>query len=197
VKLLILGAGWTSTFLIPELRSQDISYSATTTTGRDDTIQFKFDPDSEDTKSFKVLPIAETVLITFPLTGKGQSKRLVEFYSHTHPSASANFIQLGSTGIWTIPDQSVWVTRKSPYDVTNKRAIAEDELRELGGCVLNLSGLWGGSRQPSNWVERVAKTKDALKEKASLHLIHGQDVARAIIAVSKQFTKGERWVSRL
>jgi hypothetical protein len=30
------------------------------------------------------------------------------------------------------------------------RAIAEDELRDLGGCVLNLAGLYGGERDPKN-----------------------------------------------
>lgn len=75
--------------------------------------------------------------------------------------------------------------------------------------VLNLSGLWvrsgssslsfdiinvfanelrnavrqGGSRDPINWVPRIAATKVALASKGSLHLIHGLDVSRAIIAV--------------
>ena len=60
---------------------------------------------------------------------------------------------------------------------------------------MNLSGLFGGERNPRNWVQRVAKTKETLKGKASLHLIHGEDIARGIIAVVEDFTKGERWVS--
>lgn len=94
-----------------------------------------------------------------------------------------------------MPDQPLWVTRHSDYDKNNKRAIAEDELLNLGGSVLNLSGLWGGKRQVFDWIERVAPTKDALKDKKSLHLVHGEDVARAILALSRDFTKGERWVS--
>lgn len=37
-----------------------------------------------------------------------------------------------------------WTTRHSPYDVTNARAIAEDELLSLSknAFVLNLCGLW-------------------------------------------------------
>ena len=80
----------------------------------------------------------------------------------------------------------------------------------FGGCVLNLAGmwlvfcskvllntvkesgltlsltiigLWGGERDPRNWIDRVAKTKDDVRNKKSLHMIHGIDVARAIIAV--------------
>jgi len=39
-------------------------------------------------------------------------------------------------------------------------------------------------------------TKDALKTKGSLHVIHGMDVARAILAVAAQFPKasGQRWM---
>ena len=62
--------------------------------------------------------------------------------------------------------------------------------------MLNLSGLWGGARQPKNWIDRVASTKEQLKEKASLHMIHGQDVARGIIAVHRNVSeaKGQRFV---
>lgn len=41
----------------------------------------------------------------------------------------------------------------------------------------------GGTRDPFNWIPRVASTKAALATKASVHLIHGLDVARSIIAV--------------
>ena len=66
VDLLILGAGWTSTFLIPLLTHKKIKYAATTRNGRDNTIRFQFDPELSDPAPFNVLPEAETVLITFP-----------------------------------------------------------------------------------------------------------------------------------
>lgn len=200
VSILVLGAGWTSTFLLPLLESRDISYAATTTTGRDGTIKFKFDHDDSSNDQYYSLPKAKTILITFPLKGTGQSKHLVSSYIATHSHggdgslASFQFIQLGSTGIWQIPQPDTWVTRHSIYDKTNARAIAEDELLTLGGCVLNLAGLWGGSRQVRNWLGRVLKSKQVLKEKGSLHLIHGLDVSRAIVAVHEKFTAGERWV---
>lgn len=197
--LLILGAGWTSTFLIPLLKSRNLTYAATTTTGRDDTIKFKFDPSlsyDEQIVVFSALPVAKTVLITFPLTGTGQSKLLLETYNTTHKRASARFVQLGSTGIWQIAQDDIWITRHSPYDNSKPRAVAEDELLSLGGCVLNLAGLWGGTRQPRDWVDRVAPTKDKVREKTSLHMIHGQDVSRAVVAVHDDFElgKGQRWM---
>lgn len=196
VEFLILGAGWTSTFLIPLLEKRKIRFAATSTTGRDGTIPFKYDPDSNDTAPFQRLPSAHTILITFPLKGKGQSRHLTSQYKSTHPSSATqtgpNFIQLGATSIWTAP---TWSSETSPYDTTNDRAIAEDELISVAqGCVLDLAGLYGGKRQPSNWVDRVIKDKASLKAKGAVHLIHGNDVARAILAVHQNFTPAKRWL---
>ena len=80
----------------------------------------------------------------------------------------------------------------SPYDTQNDRAIAEDELQSWGGCVLNLAGLYGGERQPKNWVTRVATSKEQVKAKGALHLIHGHDVARAIIGTHEAFESEEK-----
>ena len=105
VELLILGAGWTSTFLIPLCKSRGVSYAATTRNGHDDTIVFEFDPASDDSAPFTVLPSARTVLITFPLYTPGASERLVRLYEQTHLDVSGSkpgFIQLGSTGIWDV-----------------------------------------------------------------------------------------------
>ncbi|KAK0610031.1 hypothetical protein B0T17DRAFT_501012 [Bombardia bombarda] len=246
IDILILGAGWTATFLIPLLLSQSkskseptsrkdtttpLSFAATTTDGRPvanhPTIRFKFDPASPSFQSsVAALPRARHVLITFPLVGAGPSRTLVETYTATHltsaasASASASssapspfrFIQLGSTGIWQKPDDSAsgvgatssanpWMTRHSSYTTADKRAVAEDELLALGGCVLELSGLWGGARDPRHWVDRVATSKEAVRGKKSLHMIHGVDVARAIVAVVRvddekwdRVGRGQRWM---
>ncbi|KAH7403882.1 hypothetical protein BKA64DRAFT_707353 [Cadophora sp. MPI-SDFR-AT-0126] len=213
VDILILGAGWTSTFLIPLLKAQNITYAATTTSGRDGTLKFKFSlPKTDnngqelepDLSQYDALPTAKTILITFPLRGAEETEFLVTSYLKTHPQSSDSsstsetgfgssndskpkhhyqFIQLGSTGIWTIPSQPTWLTRHSAYNTSDSRAQAEDALLSLGGCVLNLAGLWGGQRNPRNWIDRVASTKDMLAGKRSLHLIHGLDVARGIVAV--------------
>lgn len=190
MDILILGAGWSSTFLLPLLLEANISYAATSTTGRDGTLKFKFEFGDENRAQYQNLPTAKTVLITFPLKGEGQSSYLCKAYTETRqkePNLNCQFIQLGSSGIFTTPDQVLWTTRHSKYDTSNARAIAEDELLKLGGCVLNLSGLWGGNRHPKNWIDRVAPTKEKLKDKTSLHLVHGYDVARGIIAVHRKF----------
>ncbi|KAJ9604936.1 hypothetical protein H2200_010325 [Cladophialophora chaetospira] len=201
VTLLVLGAGWTFQFLKPLLdKHASITYAATTSTGHDDTIEFRFNPDSDDLEPFKKLPLADYVLVTFPLKGRGPSRKIVSMYEKTHPSSSsedtggstdpkAKWIQLGSTGVYTAPD---WVDNSSPIDPANERGIAEDELLSLGGCVLNLAGLYGAQRQPGNWISRVAKSKEQLGEKGALHLVHGYDVAKAIIGVVEQDKKTQR-----
>lgn len=205
VDILILGAGWSSTFLIPLLQANKASFAATTRDGREvagaETIKWSFDPteSAESEKSqFAKLPSARNVLVTFPLTGNGQSCMLVQGYQKAQNKTPDDvmFIQLGSTGIWQIPQKSIWVNRHSPYDVENKRAIAEDELLKLGGCVLNLAGLHGGERDARTWVDRVAKTKEEVRSKKSLHMIHGVDVARAIVAVTENWhsSRGQRYM---
>ncbi|KAF7189759.1 hypothetical protein HII31_08866 [Pseudocercospora fuligena] len=203
LDILILGAGWTSTFLIPLLQSQNATFAATTRDGRtvsgSKTIKWSFDPSSKSPEQFSPLPQAKNILITFPLTGPKQSKTLVSGYTNYHKLRSASevlFIQLGSTGIWQIPQPTHWTSRSSPYNKSNDRAIAEDELLSLNHCVLNLAGLWGGERDPKTWVGRVAQTKEQVKGKKSVHLIHGVDVARGIVAVMGKWEKarGERWM---
>ncbi|KAJ7222891.1 hypothetical protein C8J57DRAFT_1198216 [Mycena rebaudengoi] len=207
VDILILGAGWTSTFLIPLCLKSQIICAATTRSGSGSTIPFEFQPLSDDLEPYKRLPNAKTVLITFPITVSGASERLVRMYSSTRaekmesPSA---FIQLGTTSIWDKSPEAllegvVFYDRKSPFIVTN-RSSAEVELLALSSfaptTVLNLAGLCGGQRLPRNWLARVAPTKETLKIKGGLHLIHGLDLARAILAVHSDFAKaaGQRWI---
>jgi hypothetical protein len=52
------------------------------------------------------------------------------------------------------------------------------------------------SRQPKGWVPRFP-SKEAIRNKLlnrQLHLVHGKDVARSILAVHNQFKPGERWI---
>lgn len=166
------------------------------------------EPGSEDLTQYENLPNARTILISFPLKGSGQSQELVGKYEFTHSNDRSegftldhskgqwHWIQLGSTGIFKA---TVWNDESSPYDKSSARAQAEDELLSLVGqraCVLNLSGLYGGERQPKNWVTRVAKTKAETKAKTCVHLINGRDVARAVLLTHQKFDEvgGKRWI---
>ncbi|KAI4283981.1 MAG: hypothetical protein L6R38_001774 [Xanthoria sp. 2 TBL-2021] len=204
IDLLILGAGWTYTFLMPLLHHHKISYQATTRDGRripglaKGTVPFTFDPASDDAAPYRTLPSAGAVLIVFPLKGRGQSTRLVEMYNNVHKEEAGRrrWIQLGSTGVWK---GEGWLDRHSPVDLSSERAVAEEELLTLVGknaCILNLAGLWGGERNPRNWVSRVAKTKEDVQRKGALHLVHGEDIARAIIGCLEKWegVGAGRWI---
>ncbi|KAF5384497.1 hypothetical protein D9757_006417 [Collybiopsis confluens] len=225
--VLILGAGWTSTFLVPLCQQREISFAATTRSGSNDTIKFAFDQtasdDEETKKQFASLPDARTVLISFPITVPGASERLVRMYAKTRKSEGlrTGFIQLGATSIWGEPGtrsrhgrenksntdskpvlkqaENRWYDRHSAYNRT-ERSDAEDELLALSPhsltTVLDLAGLYGGDRSMRKWVGRVAPSKEVLKNKGSLHMIHGIDVARAILAIHCDWDKsiGQRWI---
>lgn len=110
-------------------------------------------------------------------------------YREVH-GADNRWILLGSTGIWPASAGGV-ITENSPYDTHNERAMAEDRFLEIlgeEGVVLCLAGLWGGGRHPRGWIGRVAGSKEALRGKGSLHLVHGGDVARAIVAAHRALT---------
>jgi hypothetical protein len=103
VDILILGAGWTSTFLIPLCRTRSIPYAATTRTGRDSTVPFTFDPASDDVGPYHALPDARTVLITFPIDVEGAATRLVRLYKQSRVQPiMTGWVLLGTTGIWDV-----------------------------------------------------------------------------------------------
>ncbi|KAI9669392.1 MAG: hypothetical protein M1831_000428 [Alyxoria varia] len=223
--LLILGAGWTSHFLLPLLQHHRIPHAATTRTGHSNTIPFTFDPTDPSLEPYERLPYARSVLVTFPLRGSGEARELTGRYLRTHSApgrrssveamerakrdsgsdsdeqdsaftasnegsdterTDVHFILLGSSGIYNIPTNKSFTDRHAPYDRDSARAQAEDELlriRPRGATVLCLAGLWGGERDPSGWVGRVVRSKEDVRGKGAVHLVHGVDVARAILGV--------------
>lgn len=65
----------------------------------------------------------------------------------------------------------MWFDRHSAFDPDSERAGSEKELLELSpkvpATVLNLAGLWGGTRSMRNYVSKVAPSKEALKAKVA------------------------------
>jgi len=234
VELLILGAGWTSTFLIPLLETNKISFAATSRDGREGTIPFNFDPLSDNVEQYKSLPDATTVLITFPVVKNVQS--LVDGYNETRNGAgsnrSVNWIQLGSTGSFVrvrILCSTLSLTRCLHGRVNRLRVgrigarISNlfpeafrrqnySSIRLQPSCTLLGSGGERGIRPTGLRGLRQTRTLSPRRSvcilsydllisrrnvllKGSLHLVHGEDVARAILAAHRNFDKlaGQRW----
>lgn len=210
VDVLLLGSGWTGSFLIPLLEHKRLRYAYTSRSPPDEKnpdddrkIQFELtDPVTKD--SLRPLPRASTVVIIFPIKDLQQVDDLVHEYEEFH--GRTRWIQLGSTGIWG----SGRNTSSSPVDTSNARAAAEQRLLDITAAhglrrngssagraaILNLAGLYGGQRQPRNFAWRVGASKELLALKGSVHFVHGQDVARAILLLhhSKSAGWGRRWI---
>ncbi|CEG68381.1 hypothetical protein RMATCC62417_04652 [Rhizopus microsporus] len=192
LPILILGLGWTGQFLAELMSSMQIDYAATTRDGRNDTIVWTL-PDNCAFLNVSSLPFAQTVLVTFPVKQPQCLDALIDAYEAQHKQSS-QWILLSSTR----PFSGDPADRHTPLDRSKDtgRMSAEDTLIQRGGSVLHLAGLWGNQRQPKNWVPRFP-TAEAIRNKLlqrQLHLIHGKDVARAILAVHQQFKPGERWI---
>lgn len=120
--------------------------------------------------------------------------------SSSDTSAYASFDQTLKKGPHN--PQSPWFDRKSKIDDV-PRARAENAFLEFNSSkdavqtsVLCLSGLWGHGRSPRRYVGRIAPTKESLAQLGSVHLVHGHDVARALLAMHEQWNKaaGQRWI---
>ena len=129
VDILILGAGWTSSFLIPLLQSQSptITFAATTRSGSPrsgiDTIPFEFNSNPKDHEEEKEmqqrwarLPDAKTVVVTFPVYGSDGSTRLLEGWERSRKGIEGRtplWVQLGSSGIWNVSSHTLRHRRRA------------------------------------------------------------------------------------
>ncbi|KAI8337411.1 hypothetical protein BC941DRAFT_396177 [Chlamydoabsidia padenii] len=196
--LLILGLGWTGEFLAELLDTQEthLPYAATTRDGRNHTIPWTLG-DQPSNVDVSLLPVAQTVLVTFPVLDPLMMKTLIDAYEHKAGKPS-HWIILSSTRPFNSPGTN---NRHTPLDRSQDpgRIPAEDVILAKQGTVLHLAGLWGKQRQPKGWLSYFT-TIQALKNKImerQLHLIHGKDVARAIVATHlgmKDKLKGQRWL---
>lgn len=207
VSILLLGSGWTSQFLLPLLKTSSIPYAYTKRSpSSSDAGAIPFEAakegEQQDASAFQSLPRADMVVIIFPLTSKSMVDGIVGTYEEVKECQPA-WLALGSTSAWS----KGFSTSSTPILETNTRAMAESSLLSLDNkrrrtAVLNLSGLYGGNRDPSNFAKKVGDTMEKLEGKTSLHLVHGKDVALAIIGMwealkiptRRDVVWGKRWI---
>lgn len=202
VDVLSLGCGWTSQFLQVGLQERGIKHAFTSTASnspwalqlQEKPYVFKLGSDGWK-EAVKALPAADMVVIVFPIKEGSLLDELVAAFEDRHGPTS--WLLLGSTGLWRDGHH----TSSSPIDSSNARGQVEEQLlatKGLQSAVMNLAGLYGGERKPMNFILKAAPTKDALQQRNTLHLVHGEDVSRAIIEMWQQRKNdrlwGRRWI---
>ncbi|KDN44272.1 hypothetical protein K437DRAFT_225037 [Tilletiaria anomala UBC 951] len=194
VDILCLGFGWTGQFLLQRFDNAHVSYAFTATSHEHGLFNLGAAGWQD---SVHDLPMARMVVVIFPIKDICLLEELVQTYETAH--GETNWLLLGSTGIW----KDGYHTSSSQFDPSNVRGQVESRLLQIRGlraAVLNLSGLYGIQRQPKNFILKGAPTRDALEQKSSLHLVHGDDVASAIlsmfIALSDDQARARLWAKR-
>ncbi|CAE6523487.1 unnamed protein product [Rhizoctonia solani] len=196
VDILILGAGWLSHFLLPILHEFTLTHAATSRAGlTPNTIQWTLGD------GIGVLPKASTIVVMFPVDNWEVLKALVDGYRKRN--GDGLWILVGSTRGWQVTDtksDSV-VTRHTPIPSNAPaRSLVEERFLKAyptRSVVLNLVGLHGrppvsgdiphsAARLVPNFLKRIGSTKDALKQKSSVHFVHGSDAALAIVLVHQR-----------
>jgi hypothetical protein len=114
--LLILGLGWQGKYVFDHLSSQGLKVAATTRTGRDDTIQWSFDPTLNDPTHYNVLPSAKSILITFPLPTLESGKIFASMYELSK-GYLPNLIAFGSTRPFK---GHPWANRHGPVEADTR-----------------------------------------------------------------------------
>lgn len=142
LPMLILGLGWTGQFLAELLASSQIGYAATTRDGRNNTIQWSL-PSVCDSIDTSMLPLAKTVLVTFPVMRPECMSSLINAYE-TKYGSGVQWILLSSTR----PYVGCPANRRTPLEKSKDtgRMGAEDVVVKHGGSILHFSGLWGNQR---------------------------------------------------
>lgn len=152
-----------------------------------------------------MLPSSKMVLVTFPLMGGKQVDDLFGRYLSTSSSEvdeakldrkKAKLVLLGSTRAF----EGLGATRDEKFmnpAILPERSEAERELiNRYKGTVLNLAGLWGRERQPRGFIQNVfGPNGERVNQAFSLHLIHGSDVARAVLKMNEETElEAGRWI---
>ncbi|CAE6520225.1 unnamed protein product [Rhizoctonia solani] len=205
VDILVLGAGWLSHFLVPILHESNLTYAGTSRTGLiPNTIKWSLGDGVE------TLPKADTVVVMFPVDNWEVLNRLIEGYRKSN--GDSFWMLIGSTRGWQVTDtqsDSV-ITRHTPLPPNAPaRSLVEEQFLKAyptKGAVLNLVGLHGrppvsgdnphsAPRLVPNFLKRIGSTKDELRQKASVHFIHGSDAALAIVLVHREAQRmAGRWI---
>ena len=169
-SFLILGYGYTSSFLVPQL---SVAYpdAEILTTSRSQPKMLHFNLDRPST--WKNLPDCGTLIWTFPPKPFMQVQAFSDFYKGRYKKA----LVIGSTSSLTVEQPNQRVDETTPLDFSLERARCEELLRKQGFRLLLSSGIYGPGRNPLVWIKRdMVGISDKL-----VNMIHVNDLCQFII----------------
>lgn len=161
IELTILGHGYCGSRLYASHPMAKVTSRKPTS---NDQVYFQL----EDPESWPNIPPSKQILWTFACTNSTLER---QFFSFLKQRCEQVFIY-STTSVYQHTFNGQTMDEMSPIDDTKPRAIAEENYRQQGACLLTLCGIVGPDRNPINWLKK-GRIKNANK---AVNLIHVDDI---------------------
>ena len=184
-NIVLLGCGFVGKFLIPVLESNGYKVFPTSRNpqsnlqGLSNSIKF----DLMDESTYINIPADSQIIFMFPAEPVEKLKIFYEYIKNT----STVKIVLGTTSSYK--DTSGILNEKYPLSDQIKRVQGETFLIKNGAVVLQLSGIYGGSRHPFKWLNK-GLIKNSNK---TVNLVHVNDICKIILKFLESDLSSERF----
>lgn len=191
-SLIILGAGYTASFLLP-LAHQRYAQVFATSRNPDRHLAYlppeqrlRFDLTEPDT--WRNIPNETDLVWCFPAV----PLELVQKFSDTVSLSTRRLVVLGSTSAYDVGSSTdyppPWCDETSPIDLSKPRVQGEEYLQlHCRAIVLRVAGIYGPNRNPIDWI----KTGRIRPSRKYVNLIHVEDLARVCLAALWHAKPGE------
>lgn len=191
-SLIILGAGYTASFLLPLAHQR---YAQVFATSRDPNRHLAYLPpeqrlrfDLTQPETWNHIPTETDLLWCFP----AMPVELVQQFSNAASLSTRRLVVLGSTSAYDVGSTTdyppPWCDETSPIDLVKPRVQGEEYLRlHCGAVILRVAGIYGPNRNPIDWI----KTGRVRPSRKYVNLIHVEDLARVCLAALMQAPPGE------
>lgn len=184
-KVVLLGCGFVGKYLNDFLKKENYDIILTSRNPEVNLSEFsntiKFD--LSDPLTYQNIPENSEIIFLFP----AEPFELVQnFYNYIHTKSHIRIV-LGTTSIYT--DKTGIINESSSIDADNKRFHGESFLMKKGSIILSLSGIYGGTRHPFDWLNK-GLIKNANK---TVNLIHVNDICHIILKFLQSDVNSERF----
>ena len=184
MRALLLGFGYTASFLKPALLQLESDCNVVTTSrkpGQD--VVF----DLMDETTWSRLPQVDVTFWSFPAKPLDQVQR----FWQTQSQQLGQVIAVGTTGSFVTESEHQIVNERTPLDRAQERVQGETFLRENGAIVVHAAGIYGPGRNPISWVRRgLVGPSEKL-----LNVIHVLDLADLMVATLSEGQPGALYLA--